>query len=229
MKSAADSTMKMRAFDAARENMEQLLVLNKVSGTVDYGTSDKYPEIQWQTTVETFYEPGGTRMWVRAICSAEYIDTEEQAQTVELTHWLTNLSKKDMLNILNEQEKELAEYLIETEADAAKYAGVDKKTIAAWVGRGMPKTGNGKFIKAWLDLYKDTNGNPTPLQKQDISGSLPNFNFSPARGSPEKADTPAETSSPAGDKPQASKLTPEEMWELINKMLNNMQSGGGSN
>ncbi|MHC4754714.1 MAG: hypothetical protein ACYTBP_06175 [Planctomycetota bacterium] len=229
MKATADSTMKMRAFDIARENMEQLLVLNKVSGTVDYGISDEYPEIQWQTTVETFYEPGGTRMWVRAICLAEYIDTDEEVQTVELTHWLTNLSKGDMLNILNEQEKELAEYLIESMDDAAKYAGVDTKTITAWVGAGMPKTGNGKFIKAWLDLYKDTNGNPTPQQKQDIAGSLPDFNLSPVSGSSGKANVPADTSRPGdGGQSPTSDLTPQQMWDLIQQFLSNTQSGGGS-
>jgi hypothetical protein len=138
-----------------------------------------------------------------------------------------------MLNILNEQEQELAEYLIETLNDAAKYAGVDTKTINAWVGAGMPKTGTGKYIKAWLDLYRDTNGNPTPQQQQDIANSLPDFNISPVSGSRGKADTPADTSKPGdkstpGDEPSPlSNLTPEQLWDLINKMFRDSQSGGG--
>ncbi|MHC4913597.1 MAG: hypothetical protein ACYTE5_11465, partial [Planctomycetota bacterium] len=64
---AADSELRMRAFEVARENMEILLASESVAETSDYGESEKYPEIQWQTTVETFYEPLTSRIWFQAI------------------------------------------------------------------------------------------------------------------------------------------------------------------
>ena len=103
--SAADSALRMQAFGVVRDNMEKLLVLDSVGEKVEYGSSEKNPDIQWQTTVEAFYEPITARMWIRAICSAEYTDTDGEAQTVELTHWLTSLSKKQILNILEQKKK----------------------------------------------------------------------------------------------------------------------------
>ena len=120
--SVADTEMKMHAFDIARENMEKLLTLEAVEETVEYGSSDRYPEIEWQTTVEAFYEPITSRMWIQAVCSAEYPDSEGETQTVELTHWLTGLTKKQLMKLieqkLKDKEKMLAEKMGETIEEA---------------------------------------------------------------------------------------------------------------
>jgi len=160
MASAADSALRMQAFEVARDNMETLLSRDSVKEMVEYGSSDKYPEIRWQITVETFYEPVTERMWVRAVCSAEYADMASDVQTIELTHWLTGLTKKQLLEIIAEK-KRLTEDVIETDEEAADYAGVDVATIQQWVENGMPKTEDGFYIKDWLDLYARTNGRPT--------------------------------------------------------------------
>jgi len=113
MASAADSALRLKAFEVARENMETLLAKNSAEEMVEYGTSDKYPEIQWQSVVETFYEPITSRMWVQAVCSAEYTDIEGEVQSIELTHWLTDLTKKQILEIFEQkkrEEQELAEW-----------------------------------------------------------------------------------------------------------------------
>ena len=52
--SAAESALRMRAFEVARENMEQLLASASVKESIEYGQSEKYPDIGWQTVVETF-------------------------------------------------------------------------------------------------------------------------------------------------------------------------------
>ena len=164
MGSAADSALRMQAFEIARENMEKLLASDSVSVMVEYGTSDKYPQIQWQTAMEAFYESVTERMWLQANCSAEYTDTAGQQQTVELTHWLTDLTKKQMLEIIQQQrkEKELsAEQIFETIEQAAEYAGVDVETIEQWVENGMPVTEDGYFIMNQLDLYKKSDGKPS--------------------------------------------------------------------
>ncbi|MCH8119729.1 MAG: prepilin-type N-terminal cleavage/methylation domain-containing protein [Planctomycetes bacterium] len=165
--SAADSSLRMQAFEVARENMEKLLASPLVQETVEYGESDTYLGITWQTVVETFYEPITARMWVRGICSAEYIDMEGQKQTVELTHWLTGLTKGQLLDIMTREDEEgqLAAQLIATIEESAEYAGVDVQTIERWLENGMLKTGDGSFVRMNLDIYKRSGGNPSPEDK----------------------------------------------------------------
>ena len=64
--SAAGSRLQMQAFEVARENMEQLLASESLSEKVEYGSS-KYPDIEWKTAVEAFYEPITARMWIRGV------------------------------------------------------------------------------------------------------------------------------------------------------------------
>ena len=103
MKAAADSELELKAFEVARENLEQLLVQDSVSEGVDYGVSEIYPDIEWSRKVETFYEPVTDRMWVLGTCRADYLDTSDEEQYVELTHWLTDLSKDDIKQLMAER------------------------------------------------------------------------------------------------------------------------------
>jgi DNA polymerase III alpha subunit (gram-positive type) len=119
--STADSAIRRQAFEVARDNMETVLTSTSVSEMVEVGASDKYPQIQWQTTIEPFYEPVTERMWVQAVCSAEYTDTAGELQTVELTHWLTDLTKEQLLEIIEQrylEKQQLAEEEAEKEAAA---------------------------------------------------------------------------------------------------------------
>ena len=94
---------KMEAFEVARENMEKVLAQKSVTDTVEYGTSEKNPGINWETTVESFYEPVSNRMWIRAVCSAAYIDDSGEEQKIELTHWITGPNKKQVEQILEQK------------------------------------------------------------------------------------------------------------------------------
>ncbi len=98
--SASDSMLQMQAFEVARNNMEKLLAKSSAKEMVEFGISEKYSAIQWQTTVETFYEPLTSAMWLQAVCSAEYTDAEGAEQKVELTHWLTALTKAELAKVL---------------------------------------------------------------------------------------------------------------------------------
>lgn len=168
--SAADSALRMHAFETARENMETLLAANSVEETVEYGRSDSYPDIAWQTVVETFYEPVSNRMWVRAVCSAEYEDSQGETQEIELTHWLTDVTKEQLLQIMKQQEQQdeqfLAEQIVETIEEAAEYAGVDEETIEQWLDNDMLTAEDGSFIKHNLDIYKRTGGKPGEEDKK---------------------------------------------------------------
>lgn len=104
-----DSQLKMEAFELARENMENILAATSVKESIEYGVSNINPGIQWETVIENFYEPTTARMWIRARCSASYFDNKEDEQKVELEHWLTSLSKQQMLQII-EQEKRRRAY-----------------------------------------------------------------------------------------------------------------------
>jgi hypothetical protein len=175
MASAADSVLRMQAFMVAREKLERILASNSVKEMIEYGTSEKYPDIEWETTVETFYESVTSKMWVRAVCLAEYIDAEGENQTVELTHWLTDLNEQQIQELMK-QEQLSPEQILETIQQAAEYAGVDVDTIQQWIDNGMLLTEDGFFIKNELDLYKQTDGNPTEedrrRQRQKEKGLL---------------------------------------------------------
>jgi prepilin-type N-terminal cleavage/methylation domain-containing protein len=112
---AADSALRMQAFETARENMEELLASASVSEMTEYGASEKNPHIQWQRTVETFYEPSGEEMWVQAICSAEYTDSAGQVQAIELTSWITSLTRAQLVQMAKQKQKQQA--LLDSEDD----------------------------------------------------------------------------------------------------------------
>jgi len=169
MASAADSALRMQAFEVTRENMEKLLTADSVKETTEFGTSDKYPEIKWQTVVGSFYEPITQRVWARGACSAEYTDSVGETQTIELTHWLTDVTKQQLLELLKRQRDEeeqvaamVAAMAIDTIEEAAEYAGVDVQTVEQWVDNGMLTTEDGSFVKDNIDIFKESDGNPTP-------------------------------------------------------------------
>lgn len=143
MTSVADISLRMQAFEVARENMEYLLSVDAAEEMTEYGVSEKYPEIEWQSTVERFEVPvslfastvdsavnpmssllesfglGGmgdpnapstSQAWVRAVCTAEYTDTDGEVQKVELIHWLTKLTEQQVQQIAR-QEAQLAEMI----------------------------------------------------------------------------------------------------------------------
>jgi len=162
---AANSAIRMQAFEVARDNMEKLLSLTSVEEVSEGGESEKYPEIRWQTDVETFYEPVSNRMWARAVCSAQYYDAEGEEQTIELEHWLASISKEQLLAIMERDEaaqEKLAGQIFETIEEAALYAGIDPEIIEDWIDKGMKVLPDGSIPKDNVDDYKEYDGNPPP-------------------------------------------------------------------
>ena len=216
--SARESALRMRAFEVARENMENLLASPSVKESVEYGQSEKYPDIEWQTVVETFYEPITARMWIRGVCSAKYLDSDQQEQTVELTHWLTDVTKDQLLQIEQRDEKELedlAAELIETLEDAADYAGVDVETIEQWLQNGLMTTTDGSFIKENLDIYVRSNGNPSEEEKNQQAKSLADLKNKKSQsedGSAGKDEIDPKTGLTYGE---LEKMDFSEVWELM--------------
>ena len=99
MNSVADMKLRRNAFEIARENMEILMTEKTVSEKSEFGVSELYPEIEWQTTIEMFLPQGSNDNWLKAVCSSQYYDSKDETRTVEFTAWLTMLSKKDVLTI----------------------------------------------------------------------------------------------------------------------------------
>ena len=172
--SGMNSTLRMQAFEIARENMEKLLASELLEETADFGESELYPGIEWETSVETFYEPITARMWVKGICLTRYRDSEDQEQTVELTHWLTDVTEDQLAKMTGEAdgEEQWTQQLIETVEDAALYAGVDVETIEQWIDNGMLITDEGSFVKGNLDIYAAANGDPSPEEQQRQVSSM---------------------------------------------------------
>jgi hypothetical protein len=72
----------------------------------EFGDSEQNPEIEWQTLVEPFYEPVTDQMWIRAVCSAGFDDSKGEYESIELEHWITNLTAAQIKQILAQQELE---------------------------------------------------------------------------------------------------------------------------
>ena len=157
-------TMKMQAFTVARENLELVLVLPAVGEMTEYGTSEKYPMINWETTVETFTAPLMEKTWSRVICRAEYEDIEGQMQAVELTHWLSDLTDAQLKALDDSDDALDPNELCFSKEEAADYAGVPNEMIDVWLDQGMVQADDGSFIKKNLDLFKRTNGDPSPVE-----------------------------------------------------------------
>ncbi len=163
MASTTNLELRMQAFEVVRENMEELLTSKLVEETVEFGSSEKYPEIQWETTIEVFSEPITLKSWVQAICTAEYTDAAGEEQKVEMVHWLTNLTTEQ----LKQFKEGDGDQIFETQEAAAEYADVDVETIEEWVTDGMTRTEEGYYIQGQLDLYKRTDGRPTIEEIQE--------------------------------------------------------------
>jgi hypothetical protein len=231
--SAADSIQRMRAFEMARENMEKILGLDSVQETTEYGTSEKFPDIRWQTTVESFYEPLTSRMWVRAVCSAEYTDTSGEAKNVELTNWLTKLSDTQMRQLTEKselQKQQLAKYIIVTEELAAEFAGVTVETIKQWVKKGMPMMNTGEYLKPWLDLYLRTDGNPTEEDRQSTLTEYPELSITrPKKAASDNATTPdskpGSQAQPGTDSSDAEPTAPDDTDPEMKKQIDDLLRG----
>jgi len=172
IESVGDSRLRMEAFEVSRENMENLLSLETAKEMVEYGESEKNPEIQWRKMVEVFEEPVNSQSWLRGICSAEYVDSSGELQTVELVHWITNLTEEELKKIKESREEEGLLDAMLTIEEAAEYAGVDKEVIEEWIENGMP-TKDGSFVPLWLDLYKESDGRPSERRKEEFVEEYP--------------------------------------------------------
>lgn len=232
LESVGDSVLRMQALEVARDNMEQLLSSVSVKETTEFGESNKYPDIKWQTAVESFYEPITSRMWIRGVCSAEYQDSKGEPQKIELTHWLTDLTKEQLLQMAKEEEMQRAKLdgeIIDTIEEAAEYAGVDVETIEEWVDNGMLKTDDGEFVKRNIDIYALSNGTPNPEDESlQAKPGMFGWSISGSGGSKQTGKPPGQRD-PTGRTPGDSKynpsegddfrkMTPEEMKKYLNDL-----------
>jgi hypothetical protein len=227
--SAADSIQRMRAFEIAHENMEKLLGSDSVDEKTEYGISEKFQDIRWQIAVESFYEPTTLHMWARAVCSAEYTDSGGETKNVELTHWLTRLTDAQSAQLMarSQVQKELlVKHIIETEELAAEYAGVNAKTIGQWVKKGMPMTETGEYLKPWLDLYLQTDGNPTEEDRQNTLAEYPELSITkPKKATQDGLTTPDTQSQPGNDSSNPKTTTPETLDPELQKTMDKLMEG----
>jgi len=159
MASASNMSLKAQAFAIVRENMERVLISPAVEEQTEYGRSEQFPAIEWETRIETFLPPIGMDTWVRAVCKATFEDAAGATQEVQLVHWLTALTDSQV-NALDAQNG-AADGVLETAEEAAEYAGVDPDTIDLWLERGLVITPEGRFITANLDLFAEAGGQPS--------------------------------------------------------------------
>ena len=143
-----DMRLRSEAFEIARNKMETLLAQSKVQDLTDYGTSETRPDIQWQTTIEPFYEPITHQMWIRAVSSAGFNDSKGKFQSVDLEHWITNLSPQLVKQILDQQKAE-QEYLdlLSGTASGREEALIQETTAAFLAQEGLDVDAYLSFLK----------------------------------------------------------------------------------
>ena len=129
MQSTIDSELKMQAFKVARENMEKLLANKTVTQTVEFGTLEENPNIDWQMLVEPFREPATSKMWIRAVCTASYTDSKGEMQNFELENWITDLTDAQVKKLLDQQKRE-KEFI---EATGENPFGDDTDGLLKWM------------------------------------------------------------------------------------------------
>jgi prepilin-type N-terminal cleavage/methylation domain-containing protein len=129
-----DMRLRQEAFELARSNMETLLTENRLSNKADFGTSELNPAIDWSTIVEPFYEPVTNRMWIRAICTSEFLDSKQDYEEIKLEHWITSLTAAQVKQILAQQEAE-DEYMKLLQAD--ELTDIEKTTLAYLEAQGL--------------------------------------------------------------------------------------------
>ncbi len=215
--SADNSALRMEAFQVAQENLEKVLVSDSVSETVEYGASERYPDMTWQTVIEAFPEPVNGQMWIRAVCTAEYMDSTGQTQTVELVHWITELTDQQAGQLVQQEDLEqlAAEQLLRTVADAAGYAGVDSDVIGEWVEKGLVKTEDGAFIKYNLDLFMQSDGSPSAEAKRKQVKSVEELAMSLRTEQEKLNEAEGGGAEEATEQPQGpKKMDPDEVLDL---------------
>lgn len=144
----ADLRLRSEAFEIAREKMETLLAQSKVQDLTDYGYSETRPDIQWQATIEPFYEPITNQMWIRAVASAGFNDSKGKFQSIDLEHWITNLSPQLVKQILDQQKAE-QEYLDLLNGTASgREEAIIQETTAAFLSQ------KGLDVDAYLNFLK---------------------------------------------------------------------------
>jgi len=170
------------ALEEARDQMERILARASVQESVESGPSERFAGIEWQTAVEVFDEPVEGTTWARAVCSSQYEDANGQTQTLTLTCWLTRLTEAQLAQL-----RELGGDQVLADLDAAaRYAAVPPETLQQWLENGLVLTEEGAFLKANLDLYKRTNGQPTEEEKAQQIRS-PEELEDPLQGGPAQA------------------------------------------
>jgi prepilin-type N-terminal cleavage/methylation domain-containing protein len=142
-----DMQMRGQAFEIARSNMERLLSENTLPEMNEYGIHEFYPELDWETMVEPFYEPVTNRMWIRAVCSAGFTDTKGERQDVELEHWIANLTP-DQIRMIRAQQKAEEEYM--KLLQGGELTDTQKATVAFMLQEGLDVEAYRKFIKSQL-------------------------------------------------------------------------------
>ena len=213
--SASNSALRMEAFALVREHLEEILVRDSVAETVEYGTSERYPDVSWQTVIEGFPEPVSGQMWVRAVCSADYKDSTGETQKIELIHWIAQLSDQQAGQLVGQQDLEKlgVEQVIKTDQEAATYAKVDMDTITQWLETGLVKTDDDMFLRYNLDVFIQTQGNPTPEQKAQQVKSVRELAMK-LRTEQKESEPTEGTGLP---KEQLEKMRPDQIRDFVNK------------
>jgi hypothetical protein len=84
-----------------------------------------------------------------------------------LTHWIAKLTEQQAGELMDDEEVAAleAEQALATAEQAAQYARIDVETLDEWIEAGLKTTEDEAFIKYNLDLFMDSQGEPSDQDK----------------------------------------------------------------
>lgn len=166
MVSVTDMIWERRAFEVARENLEQVLCRTSVNEQEDedYGQSERYPQIAWGTTMDIYTDPiDGSLSWLKVVCTAEYEDTEGETQTVSLSHLLCSISESE--DDPNQVDGFEDWKVYTSDNEAAADLGIDVEQIIEFKDNDMLLTDANLCIRHNCQIFIDAGGDPNEVER----------------------------------------------------------------
>ncbi len=110
--SIADQRSKQQAVRVAHQNMETILAQEEIEEFSETGMSELYPDIEWTKGVEVVEFSGTGKLWMKAVSSANFYDSDNEIEEITFENWLAPLTRKQERLVQEDREKE-EEYLEE--------------------------------------------------------------------------------------------------------------------
>ncbi len=128
--SISDQSSRLEAIEVARENIEFLISQSMLKESVETGISEVYPGIEWVMSVEVVQFPMTNKLWMKAVSSANFYNSNNELEEIKFERWLAPLTAQQEKLIMNDRQREqdyLSELELEQQAEAQRQAELQEE------------------------------------------------------------------------------------------------------